>query len=265
MSKSTYLEFAIQLAHQAGQLLSEYFQSSSLQTGLKADHSAVTEADLACDRLITQALGQQFPGDVLLSEESQPGYTAHRQEQSQAVWIIDPLDGTTNFSLGLPIWGVLLARVENGWPVLAVSYFPKLGELYTVQRGQGAFMNGLPIRVKLPDPTRPLPFFACCSRTHRRYTVSVPYKTRILGSTAYSICCVARGVAVIGFEATPKIWDLVGAWLLVEEAGGQITTLDGSQPFPLRPEIDYTTQSFPLLAAANGDLIDKARRQIIPR
>ena len=259
------LTFTTHLARQAGQLLLEYFQRTGLKTDLKADRSVVTEADLAADRLIAQAIQEQYPGEMILSEELRTSYSAGETTASQCVWIVDPLDGTTNFSLGLHFWGVLVARLVAGQPETAVLYFPLVDELYTAQRGQGAFLNGTRLHVQPPDPARPHSFFACCSRTFRRYNVSIPYKTRILGSAAYTLCCVARGVAVLGFESTAKIWDIAGPWLLVSEAGGVIETLDGSQPFPLQPDRPYDHQNFPTLAAATPEVAAQARQQIQPK
>jgi myo-inositol-1(or 4)-monophosphatase len=95
--------------------------------------------------------------------------------------------------------------------------------------------------------------------------VDLRYKTRILGSASYTWCAVARGAAIIGFEATPKIWDIAAGWLLVSEAQGVIETFDASQPFPLIPGFDYRAQDFPTLAAATPELAKKAREQIRPR
>ena len=256
------LEFAIQTSRKAGRLLLDYFQPSGMQADLKADHSVVTEADIASDKMIAKEIQGSYPADRILSEElhtSIPDYTGKN------VWIVDPLDGTTNFSLGLPIWGVLIALTVDGRPELASLYFPAIDELYSVQHGQGSYLNGKQITVKPTDPKQPWSFFSCCSRTFRNYTVSIPYKIRILGSAAYSLCCVARGIALLGFEATPKIWDIAGAWLLVQEAGGVIETYDDSAPFPLIPGKDYSRQDYPTLAAATPRLISKAHSQIQPK
>ena len=261
----THLVYAIQLAQDVGKLLLGYFQSDDLQAELKSDRSLVTQADLEADRAIKTALREQFPGELVLSEERQPSETDVELTTDQAMWIIDPLDGTTNFSLGLHYWGVLLARLVNGWPEQAVMYFPAVDELYYSQRGQGAYLNHSLLHVKPPETNRPLSFFACCSRTHRRYQVSVPYKARILGSAAYTLCTVAHSTAILGFEATAKIWDLAAPWLVVHEAGGIVETLDGSQPFPLITGEDYSNRSFPILAAANAQVAQRAHQQIIPK
>ena len=262
---SEILEFTIQLADRVGKLLLEHFHSAEITTRIKPDQSAVTQADLAADKTIAAAIKQSYPGELLLSEELQPKVPPGIGETLEAAWIIDPLDGTTNFSLGLHFWGVLITRLVDGWPDTAALYFPLIGELYSAKSGQGAFLNGQRIQVEHPDPERPLSFFACCSRTHQQYQVDIPYKTRILGSAAYTFCTVARGVAILGFEATPKIWDIAGAWLLVSEAGGVIETLDRSEPFPLQPGIHYGRQDYPTLAAASQQVAQRARRQIQPR
>ncbi len=98
-----------------------HFQGPGLHARLKGDRSVVTEADLAADRLISASIHGEYPGDAFLSEELQPSISG---EDVDAIWVIDPLDGTTNFSLGLPIWGVSIARLVGGWPDIGVLYFP---------------------------------------------------------------------------------------------------------------------------------------------
>ncbi len=258
---SAVLEFAAGLACQAGELLLGYYKLSGVAAQLKLDHSVVTEADLAADRWIAGQIQSAYPGEGLVSEELHPGALT---EVPEHLWVIDPLDGTTNFSLGLHVWGVLVCRLARGVPDTAALYFPLLDELYTAQRGQGAWLNGEGIQPRPPLRDQPAAFFACCGRTHREYQVSVPYKPRILGSAAYSFCAVARGAAVLGFEAAPKIWDLAGAWLLVEEAGGVIETHHGPQPFPLRPGLDYENVKYPTLAAATAKMVAHGRDMLKP-
>jgi myo-inositol-1(or 4)-monophosphatase len=258
---TAHLEFAIQLARQAGASLLDAFKLSGTTASFKADRSIVTHADVAVDHLITAAIQKQYPGEAILSEELHNDLP----EVTPAVWIVDPLDGTTNFSLGLHVWGVLITRLLAGQPEMTVHYFPLLDELYAAQRGQGAWLNGNPIHTRPPDPDQPYGFFACCSRTHRRYRISIPYKPRILGSAAYTFCMLARGTALIGLEIAPKIWDIAGAWLLVQEAGGCIQPLEGSAPFPIGVEIAYNRANFPTLGTATPELIEFARAKISPK
>lgn len=255
------LQFATELARQTGEILMSRFRLSGNQADFKADRTIVTQADFEADRFIAEKIGVGYPGEALVSEELQPVLN----EAAKAVWIVDPLDGTTNFSLGLQLWGISIARLVDGQPSTAVLFFPTLDEMYTAETGAGAWLNGEPVRVRPPVPGQPAAFFSCCSRTHRRYEVNVRYKTRILGSAAYTFCSVARGMAILGFEATPKIWDISAGWLLVQEAGGLVETLDGSKPFPPMAGFDYRTQNFPTIAAATPELLAQAREQIRPR
>ncbi len=252
------LEFAINLALETGELLQKYYNPAGVHATLKRDKSVVTEADLAADQLITQKINALYPQDGIVSEESSHFHTASHS----STWVVDPLDGTTNYSLGLPIWGVSIARLIDGHPELGVVFFPRLNELYFARRGSGAYLNHKPISTRAPNPTQPMSFFACYSRTFRRFNISVPYKPRIMGSSAYTYCMVARGSALLGFDVTPKIWDLAAVWLLVEEAGGSIQSFEELQIFPIETDIDYSTKSIPVIATATSSLLDKARSMI---
>jgi myo-inositol-1(or 4)-monophosphatase len=252
------LDFAVELALQTGDLLQKYYNPAGSHASLKADQTVVTEADLAADRLITKQINQDYPMDGILSEES-----SHFVETSHIpIWVIDPLDGTTNFSLGLAIWGVSIARLINGYPELGVLYFPRLNELYSTRRGSGAYLNNNPISTHAPDPAQPMSFFACCSRSFRNFDINIPYKPRILGSSTYTISMVARGTALLGLDAISKIWDLAAAWLLVQEAGGSMDVLDGPTAFPILPNIDYSTTSYTVLAAATPKLLEMGHSKI---
>lgn len=252
---------AAAIAEQAGALLLRHFRDDSLSSRWKEDFSIVTEADLEADRLITARLAEAFPGDAVLSEELVTVFSP----TSSHVWIVDPLDGTTNFSLGAQHWGVSIARCDAAGPDVGVLFFPALGELYVASRGGGAVLNGKPVHVRSPSSARPVGMIACCARTPRWHHVNLPMKIRVYGSAAWTLACVARGTAAIGIETTPKVWDLAAGWCLVEEAGGFIETIDGSHPFPLVPERDYAAAGFPVRAAASRDLMAQARESIEPR
>jgi myo-inositol-1(or 4)-monophosphatase len=252
------LKFAVKLALQTGNLLRRFYDPAGIKASSKPDHTVVTEADLAADKMITNAIHEHFPQDEIISEES----SHHLATTQSQIWIIDPLDGTTNFSLGLSIWGVSIARLSDGYPELGVLYFPMINELYTSSRGEGALLNNKSIAVRAPDRAQPMSFFACCSRSFRYYDISIPYKPRIMGSGAYTFCMVARGSALLGFDAAPKIWDLAAAWLLVEEAGGKIAAFEGSPPFPISRQDDYSVANYPTLAAATPDVFTFGQNKI---
>lgn len=257
------LSFATQLARESGDILLDYFHRPKIKKDYKPDQSVVTEADVAVDRHISQAISTAYPRDILLSEELKPDYAPG--DGIPPLWIIDPLDGTTNFSLGLHYWSVSLVRVENGFPSLAVQYFPIFDEMYTSQKGHGTFCNESQLHVCTPDPANKTTFFSCCSRTIKNYQVTIPYKIRIFGSATYSFCCLARGNALISFEAKAKIWDFSGAWLMIPEAKGCIETFNRDEPFPLTPGKAFASQNYAIIAAATPELMQRARQKIIPK
>ena len=111
------LTFAAQLAQETGQLLLQYYQSPDTRSQLKPDKTIITEADLAADQHIAKAIQTQFPDDHILSEENNTTYTGH------ITWVIDPLDGTSNFALGVHYWGVSIARIVDGWPDIAAGHW----------------------------------------------------------------------------------------------------------------------------------------------
>lgn len=255
------LEFAINLCYRAGDLLKERFNSGQSKAHRKIDNSIVTESDLLADNFIHNSIRKEFPSDFILSEELH----SKLDKNNDLIWIVDPLDGTTNYSLGLRYWGISIARVKGKEIQCAAVYFPLLDELYTAKYKHGAYLNSKRIHTNGPNPEKPAAFFSCCSRTFRRYHVNIPYKTRILGSAAYTFCAVANGIAVLGFEATPKIWDIAAGYLIVREAGGYIETLNKEDLFPLAQNVDYNEVNFPTLVAATSELLKKSHKQITPK
>jgi myo-inositol-1(or 4)-monophosphatase len=107
-------------------------------------------------------------------------------------------------------------------------------------------------------------FFTCCSRTYQKYTVTIPYKSRILGSAAYDTCAVARGAALLGFQAKVKIWDFAAGWLLIEEAGGVVEVYRQASPFPFNPSTSQIQNDFSIIMAANKELLEEAYQGIVP-
>ncbi len=260
MPSSSLPLFAQGLALQIGRRLARRFEEARNHPRRKADRSLVTDADLEADEALTAALEAAFPGVPVLSEERATALPA-----TDAAWVLDPLDGTTNFALGLPMWGVLLAFVENGFPAVGVAYFPVMDELFVAIRGQGAFRNGEAIRTRGVDAAHDTAFALVCSRSQRRYRLQWPWKLRILGSAGYDIAMVARGVAIAALESTTKVWDLATPALLLSEAGGHWETLGGQPLFPLQTDRDYKTLDFPILAAASPDLWHTLRAGVKPK
>jgi myo-inositol-1(or 4)-monophosphatase len=253
---SDVLAFSEDLAARTGALLKRYFERPRVATRYKPDHTLITEADLAANDFILSEIRAAFPDDHILSEEADTCFP----EDSRPTWIIDPLDGTTNFDKGLHYWGVSIARVRDGEPEAAGLCFPLLGEVYSAYSGRGARLNGEPLQVP-PAESHMVSFFLCDSRVNRRYTSEIRYKPRILGSAAYNFCGVASGLGVVGFESIPRIWDIAGSWLVLKEAGGALQPLDGPL-FPLEPGADYNSRGIPLIGAADTAMLQEAAAAI---
>jgi myo-inositol-1(or 4)-monophosphatase len=237
---------AIAVAEAAGQILTDHF--GRVTAHRKDDGTLVTAADHAADQYITAAITATYPNHAILSEERD----THYSPAARYTWVIDPLDGTTNFAHGLPLFGVSIALLQDGLPIVGVLCFPLIHETYHARAGGGAFCNGARLTTDptaLPDSQN---FLMQCTRTPRRYTIQSPLKPRILGSAAYHLAAVATGTALAAVEATPKVWDLAAACLIVQEAGGVIRGLSQPRLFPLAPIArDYQIIPMPLVAAAN--------------
>ncbi|RLT44166.1 MAG: inositol monophosphatase [Chloroflexi bacterium] len=258
MSELTpFLHFAQALAEEAGRLAATYYRRTQAQR--KSDGTLVTEADERANRLIVERIQTAWPSHAILSEEGTTTYDPAAAE----TWVIDPLDGTTNFARGLPIWGVSIALLRAGLPVVAVMNFPLLHELYWATAGGGAFCNGEALQTDPAAQSDNQQIFTQCTRTRRRMRIQSPLKARMLGSATYHLLAVASGASLAAVEMTPKVWDLAGAVLIAQEAGALVEGLDGSALFPLPPlALDYAAISRPVLAAANRHVLDEFRASI---
>lgn len=258
------LAFAHGLADDAAECLLSYFGGVRDAT-VKGDGTLVTQADLEADRLIAGAIQRRYPNHAIVSEELDTVY-----EGAPWCWIIDPLDGTTNFAQGVPIWGVSIALAYEGWPVMGIASFPTLGTRYHAVKGAGAFQNGQAINVwpaaRWTDSSSLRnELLAVCSRTLQRYTVDVPMKLRVIGSAAYNFCLTASGVCAASIDLTSKAWDMAAGWLLVQEAGGVVVSLEGHPMFPLVAGRDYNTIVHPQLSAPNRTIARELKERIQPR
>lgn len=240
--------FASDLADEAARVLSGWFGQTSAST--KYDGSFVTQADLAVDALIREAVEREYPTHGLLSEESSLIYGG-----DEFTWVVDPLDGTNNFANGLPLWGSSIALLRHGQPLLGVLDFPPIGQRYSAVLGQGAVWNGRPLRVPAPAELHGNHFLLFDARSYRLLDFSVRPKARVLGCAAYELAAVSNGVAAGSCEVLPKIWDIAAAWLVLSEAGATIAPLFAGEPvFPMQVGMDYADRVFPVLATATPAL-----------
>ena len=247
------LDAAVEAARAAGAIALKYFRGR-FEVTLKPDATPVTQADREAERAIVEILGRAFPDHGVLGEE----FGGHGSTEVR--WIIDPIDGTKNFVRGIPVWATLIGLEERGEITVGVIHNPVTGELYTARRDGGAFLNGERIRVsaiaELGGATlvhAGLGLFREAGRWES-FVRLVDATERQRGFGDYSgYGLVAEGKAELYLEVDLKPWDLAPCKILVEEAGGRFSDLDG------RPTIYSGTA-----LATNGRLHDAALALLRP-
>lgn len=203
----------------------------------KGPRDVVTDADIEAHRYITQALREAFPETEVWSEEGElpdPG--------DRPLWLVDPLDGTGNFARRFPVFAVSLALWWRGEPVLGAVYDPLRDHLFTAVRGGGAYLNGTHV-LRVSDTATLEDALVACDWTRgpsRPMTLRAVnavgldvYALRFLGAAALGLAYVAAGWVDAYFNAQLQPWDFAAGWLLVEEAGGVVTTWQAT-PLPLQ-------------------------------
>lgn len=199
----------------------------------------VTEVDVAVEARLRESLGSIFPDAVFVGEESQrDGWNI---PASGYCWVVDPVDGTTNFAHDIPLTAISIALCRDGLPVLGIVEAPMLKETYHASRGGGAFLNGAPIEVSkaaslvdcLVCTGFPYEFGANLEGIIARLRAVLPASQglRRLGAAALDLAWLACGRLDIFYEDGLKPWDMAAGWLLVEEAGGRLSDFYGA---PLR-------------------------------
>lgn len=229
------LEAAVKASDIGQKILADYYGRIS-QISEKELAGLVSEADVASERAITQYLRQEFPEyDVMGEEASFANPDQHLVRPGR--WVLDPLDGTTNYIHQFPIYCVSIGFEWKGETVVGVVNVPVFGKVYTTRRGGGAFLNGQPIRVS-SRATIESSLFATGFTSYVpevleaqinvfRKIVSRARGVRRAGSAAYDLCLVAEGVFDAYWEYNIQPWDVSAGLLLVKEAGGVVTNYRG--------------------------------------
>ena len=240
---------AIAAARAAGDIIRTIYETNYRVEYKKGDNSPVTLADREANQKIHAMLQAAFPDYGWLSEEtvdSPARLSTHR------VWVVDPMDGTREFIQKIPEFAVSIGLVEAGWPILGVVYNPILDQLFWAVRGQGAWCGTRPLRVPETPHLVEATILSSRSETKRGEWKDFRslFRARPMGSIAYKLACIANGAADASFTLMPKNeWDICAGTLLVEEAGGRVTTLGGK---PVR--FNQPTTLLQGLVASNGRL-----------
>jgi len=226
-------DFAVNLARDAGNLLKEKFNSKH-EVHYKGEINLVTEADKMSEDLIIAAINSSFPDHGILSEESPA-----QNSQAKLRWIIDPLDGTTNYAHGYPVFCVSIALENEGVIVLGVIYDPLREDMFVAVRGSGAYLNGKKLKV---SPTATLsrsllatgfPYDIRMSKDNNLNYFNLmaveAQAIRRAGAAALDIAYLAAGRFDGFWELKLMPWDVAAGCLMVEESGGVISDMSGGQ------------------------------------
>jgi myo-inositol-1(or 4)-monophosphatase len=238
MSREALVASAVEAARAGGEiLLANWRRLPSGSIAEKQKNDFVTSADRESEVRIVETIRRRFPDDAFLGEEG----GASGDARARRTWIIDPLDGTSNFVSGFPFWCVSIAAREGDELVAGVVWDPLREELYTAARGAGAFRNGVPIRVT-DRPGVEGAFVATGFPLRYRERIDLYLSlfkevfllaraVRRAGSAALDLAMVASGVFDGFFEFHLSPWDIAAGALLIQEAGGELTDFDGGQRY----------------------------------
>ena len=225
---SDYLEAAIEIAREAGQILLAH---CGVSFELKGDYDLVTAADRASEALVIKRLRERFPSHGIVAEEG-----GRAEMEAELRWYVDPLDGTTNFAHGYPQWNVTLALARKGEVIAGVVYDPLNRELFTAERGAGAQLNGARIRVSRATVLNDALVSTGFPSRKRSQNVNIHFYYQLAmmthgvrrgGSAALDLAYTACGRLEAFWEFGLNPWDMAAGTLLVEEAGGRTSGMQG--------------------------------------
>jgi myo-inositol-1(or 4)-monophosphatase len=228
-----HLEVAKAAAVKAGSILRERI-SGSREVTYKGEINLVTEMDRLSERMVVEIILEAFPDHGILAEEE-----AQIENSSGFLWIIDPLDGTTNYAHGYPSFSVSIGLESSGDVVVGVVYDPMRDELFSAARGQGAFLNGNPIAVSRTDVlirsllATGFPYDRAVSKENNlnyfNALIMASQEIRRSGSASLDLCALAAGRLDGYWELKLHPWDVAAGSLIVQEAGGELTDFSGKR------------------------------------
>ena len=221
----------------------------------KDDGSLITSCDLWSDKTIVDGLASIAPGEGVLSEEGGKFIPS-----TKAYWVVDPLDGTTNFAAGIPYWSISVARFVDGRPQTSFLIIPTLKKNFLSVKGKGVWLNNQ--KIKPNQNNHQSECISLCSRSikilQKKPNSVFPGKIRLLGVSSLNLTSVAMGQTFGAIESTPKIWDIAAAWLLLEELNCSINWLE-TDPLHLVSGQNLSDVNFPLIACRSIEKIEILR------
>jgi histidinol-phosphatase len=228
--KSPYLPVALDAVKAAQAVILRHYKSD-LAVSTKDDNTPVTVADQEAEEIIKQTILAAFPDHTFFGEE---GEKVDLSSHKGFTWIIDPIDGTKSYIRGIPLFGTLLALLHDGELVVGVSNAPVWGELLYAAKGEGAYHNGTPIHVSQTDDIREsfisngrLKYFEDIEKIPQVLAVGREAKWARGMGDFWVYHLVSEGKVDVMMEGSVKFWDIAAAKVIVEEAGGRMTQLDG--------------------------------------
>jgi histidinol-phosphatase len=227
------LDEVVALVRAAGDVTLRWFRSDGLAIDDKADGSPVTEADRAAERFLRDELHRSFPDDTIIGEEE-----AVATGSSGRTWIIDPIDGTKSFTRGVPLYANLLALYDETGPALGVIHLPGLSETVYAGRGLGCFHNGEPARVSTVSDLSRSCLCSSSFRTWDRRALDVLSEAGVLQRTwgdGYGFVLLATGRIEAMVDPSVALWDVAPMPVILREAGGRYTDLEGNEELVLDP------------------------------
>lgn len=211
-------------AAEAGQIALHYFRNVIPRQ--KADKTVLTQADLDIDRFLTAQFRAAYPGYGLITEE---GVRVDKQQTSENIWVIDPLDGTNAFVLGLPGWGISIGLLHQGQPCFGLFYMPLIDDMtYTAAPDLVRDNSGRDLIYAVRRDWGVNGFLATNAGAHYDYRINIrPLRT--LGSVGANLLYTARGVAAAAFLSKARLWDLVAGAAILHAAGGGLRYVSGQR------------------------------------
>ncbi|MTV27124.1 inositol monophosphatase [Nitriliruptoraceae bacterium ZYF776] len=263
---STVVDHAARVLHDAlddlGPRLLGY--AGRVEPSAKDDGTPVTDADVEADERLAAAIAAAFPDHGVLSEERDTV-----APDTEWCWIVDPIDGTSNFTTGLPYWCVSVALTHEGEVVLATVDAPPLGTRATATRGGGTSVDGRRTSVReavdwRDGRHRHVPVMLTTGTARRARGAGLRLNPRVMGSTALDLLQVAAGRAVASVAVIPKVWDVAAGGLLVTEAGGTVATLRGTPLLPLQVGLDHVDRSATTAAGPSVGYLEDLTHGLLP-